>query len=243
MGTNAPPDLPSFTYYRDPLKTGQVIPSQNKCVVCRKVRGFVYRYADYYSREYIECICPWCIADGSAHRRLHVVFNKDISASPTFTISPEVLDEIKHRTPGFVAWQEEFWLCHCNDAAVYIDAIGYPEWSQLSPQAKLEFRNYNSQYEDDAWGKLMLVLDRAYWPTGYLFQCRHCEQYLGYIDWGGITPPICGWKLFGCLWRFPRLCRFLFLLRRSIPLIGLNMYRMPRKVVEQLREMQESDQY
>lgn len=66
--------LPAFRYHPDPLATGSVIRSDARCVCCGDVRGDVYAGPVYAVDEYEQCICPWCIADGSAHARSDASF-------------------------------------------------------------------------------------------------------------------------------------------------------------------------
>ncbi len=57
--------LPVFTYHPHPLETGAIKASDATCECCSKARGFVYT-ASIYCADEVECVCPWCIADGSA---------------------------------------------------------------------------------------------------------------------------------------------------------------------------------
>ena len=62
--------LPTFKYHPDPVATGNVVQSDTECVCCGKARGFIYAGPVYAIEEYDHCICPWCIADGSAMKNL-----------------------------------------------------------------------------------------------------------------------------------------------------------------------------
>jgi len=64
---------PSLLGDRDPITTGSIVRSEKKCEVCGAVRGFVYDGPSYGLRE-LESVCPWCIADGSAHLKFGVEF-------------------------------------------------------------------------------------------------------------------------------------------------------------------------
>ncbi|WUX04132.1 CbrC family protein (plasmid) [Streptomyces sp. NBC_01450] len=39
-------------------------------------------------------------------------------------LSEETLEQVTRRTPGFHAWQDPYWLVHCNDAAAFIGEVG-----------------------------------------------------------------------------------------------------------------------
>jgi uncharacterized protein CbrC (UPF0167 family) len=60
--------FPQFKYHPDPLRTGSIVRSADECEVCEKPRGFLYE-GGIYTEEEIEKVCPWCIADGSAHEK------------------------------------------------------------------------------------------------------------------------------------------------------------------------------
>ena len=70
-------DLPTFKYHPDPLATGSVAESDTECVCCGQVRGYIYTGPVYAIEEYYNCICPWCIADGSAYEKLDAMFTDD----------------------------------------------------------------------------------------------------------------------------------------------------------------------
>jgi len=70
-------DLPRFTYHPDPIATGGVVAADTPCVCCGESRGYVYAGPVYAEEEYGHEICPWCIADGSAHERLGVIFSDE----------------------------------------------------------------------------------------------------------------------------------------------------------------------
>ena len=69
--------LPTFKYHPDPLATGSVEKSCTTCACCGKARGFIYTGPVYADEEYDQCICPWCIADGSAHEKMEASFTDD----------------------------------------------------------------------------------------------------------------------------------------------------------------------
>ncbi len=66
-------ELPHFKYHPNPTATGSIVPSAEVCPVCGQSRGFAYNGIPYGSNE-LEHICPWCIADGTAHEKFGVEF-------------------------------------------------------------------------------------------------------------------------------------------------------------------------
>jgi uncharacterized protein CbrC (UPF0167 family) len=112
-------ELPDFKYHPNPIATGSIVPSTEACPVCRESRGFAYDGAPYGTNE-LEHICPWCIADGSAHEKFGVGFT-DTEGVGGYgqweKVSKEVVEEVAFRTPGFASWQQEHWYTHCEGAA------------------------------------------------------------------------------------------------------------------------------
>jgi uncharacterized protein len=176
--------LPVFKYHPDPFSTGNIKQSAYVCIVCDQSRGYIYTGPVYARGEYVECICPWCIADGSAHKKLNAHFT-DIhgiglyrSASP---ISQEIKEVIAFRTPGFAGWQQERWFTHCNDGAAFLGAVGYEELQTIGHEA-IEAIHQDTGLRGEDWENFLQILDRNGSPTAYLFQCLHCKVYGGYQD-------------------------------------------------------------
>lgn len=69
--------LPKFKYHPDPVGTGSIVESDVECCCCGKTRGYIYVGPVYAEEEYEECICPWCIADGSARKKLDARFTDE----------------------------------------------------------------------------------------------------------------------------------------------------------------------
>src|SRR4051812_33067835 len=105
------PALPEFRYHPDPVDTGSVAPSDAECARCGEQRGFIYTGPVYAEEDLGDALCPWCIADGSAHESLGATFVD--SEAFTADTSDAVIAEICERTPGFSAWQPEEWPSCC----------------------------------------------------------------------------------------------------------------------------------
>lgn len=102
-------ELPQFKYHPDPIATGSVVRSETTRVCCREARGYIYAGPAYAEEEYEECICPWCIADGSAHQKLDVSFSDEVGVGgggSWSAVSEDVVAEVAYRTPGFNGWQQ-----------------------------------------------------------------------------------------------------------------------------------------
>ena len=179
--------LPTFKYHPDPLATGSIEPSATAaCACCGRVRGFVYTGPVYAVREYDRRICPWCIADGSAHATLDAAFHDEEAVGgggDWDEVPPAVIEEVAWRTPGFAGWQQERWWSHCGDAAQFLGRAGRAELEAAGPQAVEAIRE-SAGFEpgDEGWDEFFASLDKDGSPTAYLFRCAKCGQLGGYQD-------------------------------------------------------------
>ena len=175
--------LPAFKYHPDPLSSGSVVPSPGSCSCCGKARGHVYAGPVYADIELEDALCPWCIADGSAHRRFDALF-VDSEAFPDGVPSSSV-ELISQQTPGFNAWQGEHWPACCGDATAFIGPFGITE---------LRARDYRLEsllmphivhtmgVSGSAATRLLSSLNREHGPTAYLFRCLVCDADRFHID-------------------------------------------------------------
>lgn len=176
-----PEALPTFLYHPDPLATGSILPSEAECVCCSRARGFVYGGPVYAEADVSRVsLCPWCIADGRAAERFDAMFTDLDGSEP---ISDEAAALISRRTPGFSAWQQERWLVHCGDGAMFLGPVGAAEL--VGNEAALDI--LRAQMAEGRWSAeqvegYLSALDRDGQPTAYLFSCRHCGAYSTYSD-------------------------------------------------------------
>lgn len=155
------------------------------CSLCGQRRGLTYA-GPIYGRQPV-ALCLACIASGDAAAALAdgdvLADFTDVAIGVPDDVPEDVLDEVAHRTPGFVGWQQEHWMYHCGDAAAFIGRAGaerlagFPDaldmvlhendpfgWTAEESQAYVE-----SLHEDgDA--------------TAYVFRCLHCGTHLAYTD-------------------------------------------------------------
>jgi uncharacterized protein CbrC (UPF0167 family) len=179
-------DLPTFRYHPDPIASGSIVQSDAQCVCCNARRGFIYAGPSYWLDhvEEEDLLCPWCIADGSAHKKFDASF-----AEPAYfpkNIAQDIIEEVCHRTPAFNSWQAEQWLTCCGDAANFLAPVGYAEIRARYPQfegALMAYMLNERRMSGEAATRLLGVLDRDHGPTAYLFSCRHCDNKPVYIDW------------------------------------------------------------
>lgn len=165
--------LPPFTYHPDPLATGAVEASTTVCACCGKARGFIYVGPVYGGRDLDNALCPWCIADGSAAAKLDASF-ADPSPLQRAGVAEAIVQQVHLRTPGYVSWQQESWLSHCNDACEFHGDATESEVRNASPETKA---HWLSEYDQDEEGWAWAT--QGYKPGGrsafYKFVCRHCR--------------------------------------------------------------------
>jgi uncharacterized protein CbrC (UPF0167 family) len=175
-------ELPKFRYHPDPISSGSVIESDTACASCGKSRGFIYTGPVYSEEDLDDALCPWCIADGSAHSK----FDADFVDSEAFAdeTPEEAIDEIVARTPGFNAFQSETWPSCCGDAAAFLTPAGIAEL-----RSKPDLEGFAMGYivhelgiSGGAANRLLESRRKDNGPTAYVFQCLHCRQYLFHID-------------------------------------------------------------
>ena len=93
--------------------------------------------------------------------------------------------ELIYQTPRFIAWQDTLWWTHCDDAAVYQGMGGWDEIQAAGPEAAAYFlRYYVDEFhgEEGTWEAFARQTGKDYDRTAYLFSCRHCRAWGGYID-------------------------------------------------------------
>jgi uncharacterized protein CbrC (UPF0167 family) len=178
-------ELPKFKYHPDPIATGSIVESAVACRSCGQARGYVYDGLPIAEEILDKCICPWCIADGTAHAKFEACFVDEdgIGGHGLWDGVPAaVTDEVAHRTPGFRGWQEEEWWTHCGDAAAYLGMAGAEEVTEFGPELADQLRRYASFEDNEDWREVLGSFSKVGAPTAYLFRCLHCGTVGGYWD-------------------------------------------------------------
>jgi len=176
-------DLPVFKYHPDPIASGSIEASDAPCACCKARRDFIYTGPAYCEAELDDALCPWCIANGEAHKRFDASFT-DPGAFPD-AVPPDVVAEIAYRTPGFNSWQQGKWLACCGDAAAFLEPAGHAEICARYPQlegALMSYIVYQLEISGAAASRFLAALDRDHGPTAYVFACRHCDGKPVYAD-------------------------------------------------------------
>jgi uncharacterized protein CbrC (UPF0167 family) len=176
--------LPAFRLFEDPVGAGVIEGSPLACGCCKRARGWVYT-GPVYSEDDEPIICPWCIADGAAARAARCTFNDTgaIYRHPGDDRDPPAaeLAEVEERTPGFDAWQGNFWFACCGRACVFLgdaDAADLrTRWTSALPTIIA-----NAEGAFDAAGELISALDDGESVGVFVFRCPHCARLGGYLD-------------------------------------------------------------
>ena len=176
--------LPLFKYHPDPIATGSIERSDETCKLCAKSRGFIYKGPLYATDEVEAQICPWCIADGTAHKVLDATFvdPDGVGGYGDWDVIPDaVTEEVAYRTPGFTGWQQEMWFTHCGDAAEFLGPVGQAELEQWGTDA-IAAISQESGLQGKELEDYIRSLNRVGGPTAYLFRCLQCKLFGGYSD-------------------------------------------------------------
>lgn len=177
--------LPQFKYHPDPIATESVIESDAECVCCGGARGYIYAGPVYSEEELDHSLCPWCIADGSAHEKFEASFTDEDGIGGYGDWEPvpsDVVEEIAYRTPGFSGWQQECWWSHCGDASAFIGRAGKAELLAFGSEAITAIRESTGLSDGPEWHEFLNALDKDASPTAYIFKCTKCGALGGYQD-------------------------------------------------------------
>lgn len=175
--------LPTFRYHPDPLASGSIVGSDVECRRCRQSRGYIYTGPVYSEADLDDGLCPWCIADGSAHREFDASFVDSEAFAPN--VPGPVVAEVSERTPGYNTWQSEEWPACCNDATAFLAPAGISEIRKTYRELEgsvLSHIIYNMSISGGAATRLLESLNIDAGPTAYLFQCLACGEHQFHID-------------------------------------------------------------
>jgi len=176
--------LPQFKYHPFPLKTGAIETSENECECCGKQTGYIYTGPVYSEEELDDCICPWCIADGSASKKFDAEFTDPDGIGDYGSwdsVSEDVVLEVSTRTPGFCGWQQERWWTHCHDAGEFLGAAGTSQVLEIGGEL-IDALKADTRLEGAEWDNFCSSLSQDGSPTAYIFRCTKCGVYGGYVD-------------------------------------------------------------
>jgi uncharacterized protein CbrC (UPF0167 family) len=176
-------NLPVFKYHRDPIQSGSVKQSTARCRCCGEARGYIYTGPVYSEHDLDDSICPWCIAEGTAHTKFDASF-VDEAALPD-ELRENITQEVAWRTPGYNSWQSEQWFACCNDAMRFLEPAGIREIRERYRELESTVLGniiYDLHISGGAATRMLGSLDKEQGPTAYIFQCIHCSGYRTFVD-------------------------------------------------------------
>jgi uncharacterized protein len=175
--------LPVFKYHPDPILSGSLQKSEEKCKACGRARGYIYTGPVYAEEDLSDALCPWCIADGSAHTKFDADF-VDCEAFPDDVPQP-VMEEIMFRTPGYSAWQSEKWFTCCGEAMAFTEPVGIKDIRERYYELEGSLMMYivhELEISGGAARRMLESLERDAGPTAYVFKCLRCGGNRAYLD-------------------------------------------------------------
>ncbi len=180
---NATTGLPNFRHHPDPLRSGSVVASAAKCRCCMKARGFIYTGPVYAEDELEDALCPWCIADGSAHAKFDATFVD--SEAFDAGASEAAIVEITTRTPGFSTWTSERWPSCDGEPAAFVGPFGIEEIREHYRDLEGTLMSYvvhDLGISGGAARRVLESLQRDGNPTAFVFRSLVSSSLLAYVD-------------------------------------------------------------
>ncbi|MBP1047554.1 CbrC family protein [Enterococcus sp. BWM-S5] len=167
-------NYPTFKYSPNLDEIGILETSSNTCECCGET--VTKSISHMYSTEEIECVCLTCVANGKAAETFDGEFIQDAEVDQV--TSQERVNELFKHTPGYVSWQGEYWLAHCDDFCAYLGEVGTKELEELgiADQVIAEYEALG-HYQG-----IRSYLTKSGSMCGYLFQCLHCGKYRLWVD-------------------------------------------------------------
>ena len=180
--------IPFFKYHPHPMDT--LAFEQERSIICHSCNRPTQVYYEYpfdspmISDEDDFYFCAYCIKNGDAAKKFQGRFQ-----DPEFceeVSDPEKLDELCHRTPGYYAPEQTYWLAHCDDFCALIDTID--DWSEIEERGiEREIAMDWLINDDDDTTDLSTIKKHLHYQNGgafqgYLFRCLHCGKHRLYVD-------------------------------------------------------------
>ena len=173
-------DLPKFKYFLNPLFSKVYRKVTKQCCSCNKIVNYIYVGPTYYNdkvNNFDECICPWCIYDGTAHINLNVSFvDKDAIGNygEWSPVNTSIIEEISNKTPCFLGIQQEKWWTHCNEGGQFLGTFSYFQMHDKFNEVELNQIMTNI--------KLLKDMKENDDLSFCIFKCVNCNKLGGYVD-------------------------------------------------------------
>ena len=173
-------ELPTFRYHPNPVASGAVEPERARCECCERMVDHIY-VASTYSTHDIDKLCPWCIADGTAHEKFDAEF-ADPYPLRDAGIDESIIAEVTTRTPGFISWQQEIWLSHCNNACVFVGDATVDVVGKMTND-EIDYLLQDHGVSREQFKEMAANYQPGGQPAIYHFKCLECDSNLFGMDY------------------------------------------------------------
>jgi uncharacterized protein CbrC (UPF0167 family) len=192
-----------FTYFKGPIDDmGDLLKGRHKCSICDHEHEYCFdleycttdKFAGDTKRG--KTGCYECLRKGAFEfwhdteygmlneKGLYKIYSHNMDNPPKL---PEISLLELRRTPPIVTYQQEIWLTHCNDFMVYKGT-----WQPLdfytnssTGDGRDLFMEMTGKDMTHLWDESLeegQTLLEQWYPTYYVFECRHCQKLRGYWD-------------------------------------------------------------
>jgi uncharacterized protein CbrC (UPF0167 family) len=168
-----------FRYFADPRQsTASTWTNEHEiCGICGESRPG-YR-GPYYGLGELKFVCEQCLAAG------HIAEGGFQTNEGEPGPPPDRRDELEHRTPGLVTWQDIDWPAHCGDYCRFEREVGQEELEAISDGSGYEFLQrhlHPDQRHTIEWDWVPQrgpsSREELNSPSVYFFRCLVCETPL-----------------------------------------------------------------
>jgi uncharacterized protein CbrC (UPF0167 family) len=189
-------DTIMFRYFRQPHEFSTFSKTPKICDLCGKSQpGY---NGPFYGRNSVQFVCEQCIIEGKLAEKNSFTnegnFNEllvqleskvsEFSKAEIEKMAKAKDDELTHRTPHVITWQDFIWPVHCGDYCCFLKEVGQPELLAIAPEGQVHrlFESNNDDNFNDWWPNIRPDAPKdnttAYSVGVYLFQCLNCQEYV-----------------------------------------------------------------